>query len=1010
MRRTGLATTFIMTVCGVLVTLIAVATTHAASLRPVSFAKGSSVSPWLPHETTLSVAAPQIRVTHPLPGDTLSADSTVRVESNLPPEALIEVEFYLQPEAQQPDGDEALLFLGLDRDGDDGWSVPLPLSDLHPSRRYRVLALAVDGQENILRALGGWFSVHPSPAGNTWAYSPLPDPVRGESSLSIVAPSGEISPMRMDLYLAPVIGEPEATRPPFDAPPPLHYLGSGLLEDLSDGGRALTTFPYDSRLLPDGLYAPVVELVGNDGERYPAPPAAPFRIENALAPDVTLTGPGHAVTDEISLSVDIDDPTGNIERVDFYLEYSQSVLELDEGKRESMPHIFWLGSDIDGSDGWGLRVSSEEFWDGDHWHVLAVAYNSAGMSGSARSPRFSIVHNPRVVLRLLSPSPDRPLRGVERVVLQAAHGAQHVHSVHLFARNDGGALIDLGEMPPSVNQWRMDWDTRSLPDGEYSLVALVSHESGQSLAESRPLLLQNQRDLYHFSALPDDGPLTGTTPIRISPAPGAPDIVEATIYYRDAGGEMYLLPQQPEAETEWETLWDTATALDGEYDLVAHITHSEGEVATAIRPVTIHNATPVITLEPLDTQTPWSREREITWHTEHPLDLPVQVTIEYSPDGGYRWDTVAEGLPAEGSYLWDTRRFADSAAGRLRLTADDGIRCGRTISPSFVVNNLNQPPHLAILSPEAGYSTPDQVQVTWQTWSPTGSPLTIDLTYRQNEGERWRWLARRIADTGHYVWDISDLPANETYTLRVTARDAQGYTTSCTVEGISRLSRTLPHVELLWPNSRIRIDRETVILWEATGEDDERLLIDLYYSENAGQAWLPLAEGLPNTGYYVWQVAFLPPSTQYRIRVVARDGPFRAYDDSDAAFILGQIPRPQVSLLAPRASAHLSGTQIVRWSTFVHDGTPLLASVAVRRATGGDWQILAEGIKNTDFYLWDTTPFDDGQYHLRVTLSDPENATRVEVTETIYLFNQRRQPPVVSLISPQGGEEWAGLH
>ena len=49
----------------------------------------------------------------------------------------------------------------------------------------------------------------------------------------------------------------------------------------------------------------------------------------------------------------------------------------------------------------------------------------------------------------------------------------------------------------------------------------------------------------------------------------------------------------------------------------------------------------------------------------------MQVTLELSTDGGQRWQTLAEDLPAEGTWMWDTSSVPEGSRVLLRARAAD---------------------------------------------------------------------------------------------------------------------------------------------------------------------------------------------------------------------------------------------------------------------------------------------------------------------------------------------------
>jgi hypothetical protein len=135
------------------------------------------------------------------------------------------------------------------------------------------------------------------------------------------------------------------------------------------------------------------------------------------------------------------------------------------------------------------------------------------------------------------------------------------------------------------------------------------------------------------------------------------------------------------------------------------------------------------------------------------------------------------------------------------------------------------------------------------------------------------------------------------------------------------------------------VEAETVILWTTFDLDGDQVRIDLYYSDNAGETWLPLAEGLPNTGYYLWQVSFLPAGRAYRVWVVAHDGVSAGSDQSDDVFTVGRPAAPPLALISPgpgRECWHEG--RVVAVGLGSRGGTG--GSVLVRHL-GGEWQIAA---------------------------------------------------------------------
>ena len=979
---------------------------------------------------------PQLSIAYPVQGEMLTNDTLVKAESNLLSSDLLRVEFYLQlGDTGQGPSSDVLLSLGVDRDGRDGWNIPLHIADLEGNRLYRVLALGVDLHGRMIKALGDWFTVQQASTPWVWLQTPDSDMRGGEASVAALAGSAEGRLRRLDLFLAPLSCSPSqgTEADAYPLPPQSLYVGSYSPSGPSD--RPVTRWQqmtYDSRRLADGRYNVVVVATDRLARRGYGLSTTPLVIDNSVFPSVEVVSPsvGAVVRDVLRASARASDLDGVVQRVDFYAEHARPLLQARYRGQDyelDVPGLVWLGSDADGSDGWAIRVPVDERLDGDAWYIRTVAFDDQGLATSVRSPgTFAIVGQNRPHMQIISPSPESTLRLTETIKLSVPVGPRYLTRVQIYAQDPAESLTYLGEMRETSGLWLYEWDTRALPDGEYALlIAGYLADGHKSLVRSGRLFLQNAQPLCSFAEPVSGQILRGSVPISLTQSSSSAPIIGVGFYYEDEGGQLRLIGRDEYKENGWGMTWDTTTALDGAYELVAWVVDAAGYTSRVGQEVTVRNGTPSISLRYFTTSLPWQGMKQIFWEAESPLRRPMSVTVEYSPDDGTHWIMLDKGIPATGAFLWNTATYPDSLRARLRLVVTDGGHYGQVTSPSFVLNNVNEPPHVTLLAPKPGKPQSGQVlfdhtltekqdlaggqvYIAWQAYDPDGDALTIDLDYRRGN-EDWLALARRLPNTGSYVWQTKEMPAAEDYALRITANDPAGATGSDSVEGIRLISGNPPIVRLLSPNGRVRLEKETIILWQATSEDDKELLIDLYYSDNAGQTWLPLAEELPNTGYYVWQTSYLPVGSQYRVRVVARGRSLQAMAESEEVFSIGTYLPPQVTPLSPAPGSSVSGIQCVRWSVSNPDSAPLYASLLFSLAGKANWRPLAIDMPDDGFYLWDTRSYPDGAYDLRVTISDGLSLVSTAFPQPLMISNRPNHPPQVELVSPRGGESWSGV-
>ena len=137
--------------------------------------------------------------------------------------------------------------------------------------------------------------------------------------------------------------------------------------------------------------------------------------------------------------------------------------------------------------------------------------------------------------------------------------------------------------------------------------------------------------------------------------------------------------------------------------------------------------------------------------------------------------------------------------------------------------------------------------------------------------------------------------------------------------------------------------------------------------------WIPLAEGLDNTGFYRWQVSFFPVGWAYRsARGRARSVLCQQVTKGMPVFSIGSAQQPRLAMSYPRADDVLSGLALVSWNSYDPEASALRAYLDVRQAGTDSWRTLAEGVPDDGVFPWDTTLAADGRYELRLTVSGGE--------------------------------------
>lgn len=947
------------------------------------------------------IPAPSLQVTWPLEGQMVTGDTVARVAANRPPADWRRIEFYLQEDGPA-DGQFGLLReLGSDHEGADGWQALLSAEGLDPERRYRVVALGVTQDNGTLRAESGWFRVGSDRELWLWP-QPYADELSGEIVLAISPPAHAEDLTRLELYLST-----EHTHIlQANGPAPADHLV--VLE--VEGARQRPRVRLDTRQLPDGTY--YLSATGHtvDGQRIPGRALAPLRINNALAPLVTEIDAEvlDATTGETELLAYAEAAHRQPDRVGFYL---QRIAEPGfRGLEPAMADLVWVGNGEPSDGVWRTRLHPEAAWYDQYWVIWAMACDDADRCTTAHSgdPRV-IWPGPASSLTLAQPTGKAPLRGVETIRLAVGAQAGTVISATIWLEQPDGGLLPLGELDQEQS-WSLAWDTTRHPDGAYRLLIWATPDDGASVPIwSEALTILNRQPNWSLVAPVAAQRLDGITPIVLAPLEDAPPLERVSLYCRDAQGALIPLGAAQPVGDEWRLLWNTHTALDGAHVLVAELTAATGETYYLEHAVEVQNARPSITLLQGPGAAPVRGMERTVWYAQHPVGREMTVTVAYSPDGGAHWLPLSPPLPSGVSLTWDSTAVPDSDAAYLRLTVSDGVYARQVIHGPFVVANVNDPPAITLLQPQPGDALGHTTTIAWQAADADAQEIEVTLYARQGDGP-WQPLADGLPAIGRYTWDTTEMAPGEGYTVRVVARDAEGAIGIALAEELAVVDNAPPEVELVWPNEHVRLSTEAVILWRAHDTDGDPLSVDLYYSDNGGLIWYPLAEDLRDSGYYVWQVSFLPPGGSYRLKVVARDAYFVRQDEGHGLIKLGDDQPPPIELLAPVAGASLSGVWPIRWWTVGVPPQDTEIDILTRIAGWDQWLPLAEGLQPEDSYLWDTRRYSNGTYDLlvRALLGGQRSLTRV--VSSLRVHNQDEQPPRLELRSPLGGEFWAGMH
>lgn len=358
--------------------------------------------------------------------------------------------------------------------------------------------------------------------------------------------------------------------------------------------------------------------------------------------------------------------------------------------------------------------------------------------------------------------------------------------------------------------------------------------------------------------------------------------------------------------------------------------------------------------------------------------------LSYSINGGVDWLTLGKTHSSETSFDWEIENLiSDQCLIRLG-NATNGTWLDTTDATfSIVWGTLN-------------VTSPNSSAVSWIggntetiTWDAQGGLGTVTISYSIDNGTTWIEISAGEDNDGSYDWTIPDVGSSQCRVKVVSDLHPE-------ISDISNAAFTLeltPRIELTAPNGSENWIAGTIhdITWTSitlkTG-----VLIE--YSTDNGASWDTIATNTPDDGLYSWQIPY-EVSDNCLIRVSENDG--SPVDQSDDLWSIGT---PIIELTSPNGGEkwYKGHSKVITW-----ENTGTVGDVRLEYSTdnGIVWNGIVAGLTNDGDYTWTVPSLNSTQCKIRI--SDMNNVMTYDISEAVFEITDE---PVVTLISPNGGEGW----
>ncbi len=180
-----------------------------------------------------------------------------------------------------------------------------------------------------------------------------------------------------------------------------------------------------------------------------------------------------------------------------------------------------------------------------------------------------------------------------------------------------------------------------------------------------------------------------------------------------------------------------------------------------------------------------------------------------------------------------------------------------------------------------------------------------------------------------------------------------------------------------------------------------------YSTDGPDGDWTTIAEGLPDTGTFQWEVPF-ENSGDCVLRVILTDELDNSVGDiSDNSFAIispSNVP-PDIELDEP--DGVFDDNYTISWLVSYPDGGQVTVDLYYDVDTQPDEkQLIVSGLSNSGEYEWDTSEIEEGDYYLAGVATDSNSQDDTDYTSGTLRI-EHNDPPVIDIETPDSQNEVA---
>ncbi len=294
-------------------------------------------------------------------------------------------------------------------------------------------------------------------------------------------------------------------------------------------------------------------------------------------------------------------------------------------------------------------------------------------------------------------------------------------------------------------------------------------------------------------------------------------------------------------------IWDVPHLDDIFYDCLIKISTNSGKATQISQKFTIVNQTNKIRIKnPNGGELIEAGSRyNIKWNSNGlKSDL---FKILFSSNNGRTWDRLESRVLNTDEYFWKVP-IIESENCKIKIVAIENENIYDISEQNFTISKLSKLKISNPISNQKYYANQNMV-IDWNVINVRGRK--VNIYYSIDNGLNWKVVEKALPNNGRFNWALPSFDSTAFYSkIKIELSN------NIKINDISDGNFVLygePQIQINSPkqNNLIIEDKSTYkIVWDSKNIIENR--VNLYYSDDLGSKWKPIAIDIANKGYYNW--------------------------------------------------------------------------------------------------------------------------------------------------------------